>query len=89
MHLRNILNNFTNAFIDKFSNEIVYGKKLNEDFNINDSDAKRQIELTDARIRNRQEAADFIAFAAANAKLQINTSYLRELIARLLYLIVR
>ena len=41
MHLRNIFNNSINIFIDKFLNEIVYKKKLNKDFNINNSNAKK------------------------------------------------
>ena len=56
-------------------NEIVYGKKLNEGFDINDSDAKGQTELTDARTRNRQEAADSIAFAAADAKVRYDVRH--------------
>ena len=36
MHFRSTLNNSINTFIDKFLNEIVYKKKLNKDFNINE-----------------------------------------------------
>lgn len=75
VHLRSTLNNSTNASTGKSPNEIVYGKKLNEGFGINDSDAKGQTELTDARTRNRQEAADSIAFAAADAKVRYDVRH--------------
>ena len=49
MQFREILNNFTNASIKKFSNEIVYEMKLNKELDIFDVIIQNQINIIDDR----------------------------------------
>lgn len=66
-YLRSSLNNSTNASIGMPSNEMCYGIKLNDGTNIVGFDAGDHTDLVIDCTRNRQEAADALAFASAEA----------------------
>ena len=68
VQLRSTLNNSTNTSIGKSPNEITYGMKLNDGLDVSNVGAKDQTDVIDTRNRNRQEAADALAFAAFDAK---------------------
>ncbi len=68
--LRGTLNNSTNASTGKSLNEIVYGMKLNDGTDVTNVAVKGQTDVIDDRNRNRQEAIDALAFAAAEMKIR-------------------
>lgn len=75
VHLRSSLNNSTNASTGKCPNEITYGMRLNEGMDVSNVPAKDQTDVVNERLRNRQEAADALAFAAADSKARYDAGH--------------
>ena len=75
MQFREILNNFTNASIESFSNEIVYEIKLNEEFNIFDVIIQNQINIINNRNKNYQEVVDVFIFTIFDIETHYNNRY--------------
>ena len=70
-----ILNNFINASIRKYSNEIVYEMKSSKEFDVFDVISESQINIIDNRNKNRRKIVNAFVFAIYNIKIRYNNHY--------------
>ena len=75
MQFREILNNFINVSIKKFSNEIAYEMKLNEGLDVFDVIIQNQINIIDNRNRYRREVVNAFVFTTFNIKTHYDNRY--------------
>ena len=69
------MNNFTNALIEKSSDEIVYEMKLNKGLDVSDVIIQNQINIIDNRNKYRREVVDVLVFAIFDIKIRYNNRH--------------
>ena len=75
MQFRGTLNNFINASIKKFPNEIAYEMKLNKELDIFNVIIQNQINIIDDRNKYRREAVNALVFTTFNTKTRYDNRH--------------
>ena len=75
MQFYEILNNFINVSIKKFSNKIAYEMKLNEELDVFDVIIQNQINIIDNRNRYRREVVNAFVFTIFDTKTHYDNRY--------------